>query len=153
LVKLGLGIPGHAIVLAALPMAFGVSMAPRRLAGSTMTLGAMGTASLLAGMGVASYGSGSLVSLGLLGPMIDVALRSVRSAPRVYAALVLSGIATNLLALASRASAKLLGIDPGRPFDAWWLQAIVTYTLSGAVAGLLGALLWFHFRERGRGTE
>jgi hypothetical protein len=152
LAKLGLGIPGHSIVLAALPMAFGVSMAPRRLAGSTMTLGALGTASLLTGLG-ASYGSGSFVSLALLGPMIDLALRRVRTAPRVYAALVLSGVATNLLALASRASTKLLAIDPGRPFDAWWLQAIVTYTLSGAAAGLCGALLWFHFHERRRRSE
>ena len=68
----------------------------------------------------------------------------------MYVALVVSGVATNLLALASRGSIKLLGLDlgGGRPFDSWWLLAAVTYTLSGIVAGLLGALCWFHFRRR-----
>ena len=32
-IKLSLGIPGHAIVLSALPMALGLSLAPRRFAG------------------------------------------------------------------------------------------------------------------------
>ena len=71
-----------------------------------------------------------------------------RSGWRVYAALVLAGVATNLLALVSRAAPKLVGIDIGRPFDSWWLQASVTYTLSGVVAGLFGALCWFHFNDR-----
>jgi hypothetical protein len=149
LVKLRLGIPGHSIVLAALPMALGVSLAPRRAAGSVMSAGALGTAWLLAAGGGATYGSGSFASLCLLGPMMDVALRGVRSGWRVYAALVLSGVAANLLALGSRAATKLLGLDVGaRPFDAWWLLASGTYLLSGVVAGLLGALCWFHLNDR-----
>jgi hypothetical protein len=148
LVKLSLGIPGHSIVLAALPMVFGVSLAPRRLAGSVMSAGALGTAWLLSSAGV-SYGSGAFVSLFLIGPMMDVALQRARSGWRVYVALISAGVATNLLALGSRASGKLLGLDLGsRPFDSWWLQASVTYTLSGVVAGLLGALCWFHFNDR-----
>ena len=148
--KLGLGIPGHSIVLAALPLAFGMALAPRRLAGSVMSAGALGTGWVLRAAGVASYGSGSLVSLCVLGPMMDVALRRVSPGWRLYMALVLSGVATNLLALGSRAAAKLIGLDlaGARPFDSWWLQAVVTYTLSGAVAGLLGAFCWFHFNER-----
>jgi hypothetical protein len=148
--KLGLGIPGHAIVLAALPLAFGLSLAPRRLAGSIMSAGALGTAWILRDVGAATYGSGALVSLCLLGPMMDIALRGVRSPRRVYAALVLSGVATNLLALGSRAAPKVLGFDiaGGRAFDSWWLQAVVTYPLSGVVAGLLGAFCWFHLNDR-----
>src|SRR5512147_2103176 len=102
--KLGLGIPGHSIVLAALPLALGLSLAPRHVAGSIMSAGALGTAWLLQGGGVASYGSGSFVSLCLLGPLMDLALRGARRGWRVYAALVLAGTATNLLALTSRAS-------------------------------------------------
>jgi hypothetical protein len=154
-VKLSLRIPGHSIVLAALPMVLGLSLAPRRLAGSVMSAGALGTAWLLSGVG-ASYGSGATVSLVLLGPMMDVALRRARSGWRVYAALILSGVATNLLALGSRATAKSLGLDlaGARPFDSWWLQASVTYTLSGVVAGLLGAFCWFHFNDRkSRGSQ
>jgi hypothetical protein len=148
--KLGLGIPGHSIVLAALPMMFGMALAPRRLAGSVMSAGALGTAWTLAGAGAADFGAGSFVSLCLLGPMMDVALRHARTGRSVYAALMLAGVLTNVLALASRAGAKLVGLDAaGRPFDSWWLQASATYTLSGAAAGLLGALCWFHFRSMG----
>ena len=148
LVKLSLGIPGHSIVLAALPMALGMSLAPRRLAGSVMSAGALG-ALLLTQTAGARFGSGALASTLLLGPMMDVALRRARSGWRVYAALVLAGVGTNVMALASRAAPKLLGLDLGtRPFDSWWLQASVTYTLSGVVAGLLGALCWFHFNDR-----
>ena len=147
-VKLSLGIPGHSIVLAALPMALGMSLAPRRLAGSVMSAGALTTASLLVAGGAGRFGSGAFTSLLLLGPMMDVAMSRARSGWRVYAALVLAGVATNLLALVSRAAPKLIGIDIGRPFDSWWLQASITYTLSGVVAGLFGALSWFHFNDR-----
>src|SRR5262245_8244142 len=105
-VKLSLRIPGHSIVLAALPMVLGLSLAPRRLVGSVMSAGAMGTAWILSSMGGASFGSGSSVSLLLIGPMMDVAIRHARGGWRVYAALVLSGVATNLLALGSRAAFK-----------------------------------------------
>lgn len=149
-VKLSLRIPGHSIVLAALPMVLGLALAPRRLAGSVMSAGAIGTAWFLSAAGGASYGSGSSVSLLLIGPMMDVAVRHARGGWRVYAALVLAGVATNLLALGSRAAFKVLGLDAGdtRPFDSWWVQASVTYTLSGVIAGLLGALCWFHLKDR-----
>jgi hypothetical protein len=151
-IKLSLRIPGHSIVLAALPMVFGISLAPRRLAGSVMSAGALGTAWLLSAAGATTFGAGASVSLTLLGPMMDLALHRARGGWRVYAALVVSGVVTNLLALASRAAPKLLGFDlPGaRPFDSWWLQASVTYTLSGVVAGLLGACCWFHFNDCAR---
>ena len=155
-VKLSLRIPGHSIVLAALPMVLGLSLAPRRLAGSVMSAGAIGTAWLLSAVGGASFGSGSSVSLLLIGPMMDVAVRHARSGWRVYTALVLSGVVTNLLALGSRAAFKVLGLDVAagaRPFDSWWLQASVTYTLSGVIAGLLGAACWFHFNDRGNGRS
>jgi len=148
--KLGLGIPGHSIVLAALPMVLGMALAPRRFAGSVMSAGAMGTALALTSARVADFGSGSFVSLCLLGPMMDVALRNAQTGRRVYAALVLAGVLTNVLALASRAATKVIGFDVGgRPFDVWWLQASMTYTVSGAVAGLLGAICWFHFNSAG----
>ena len=152
--KLGLGIPGHSIVLAGLPLALGLSLAPRHLAGSVMSAGALGTAWMLRSAGTADFGSGAFVSLCLLGPMMDVALRNARSGWRVYTALILAATATNLTALASRAVTKLLGLDVGsRPFDSWWLQAMGTYAASGIVAGLVGALCWFHFNDRGGGPD
>jgi hypothetical protein len=148
-VKLGLRIPGHSIVLAALPMVLGMSLAPRRLAGTVMGAGALGTAWLLS-RGGGNFGWGASVSVCLLGPMMDVALLRVGRGWRLYGALVLSGLATNLVALGVRALPKVLGFDvaDGRPFDNWWTQAIVTYTLSGIVAGLLGALCWFQATDR-----
>jgi len=148
-VKLGLGIPGHSIVLSALPMAFGLSAAPRHMAGSVMSVSALMTGLLLSAAGGVRYGSGAIISLALIGPMMDAALRRVQSGPRVYVALALAGVAANLLALTSRATTKILGLDIGsRPFDSWWLLALGTYTASGIVAGLLGAICWFHFRRR-----
>ena len=149
-VRLGLRIPGHAIVLAAVPMAFGLALAPRRLAGSVMSAGAFGTAALLTAFAGARYGSGSFVSLCLIGPMMDVALVGTRRGWRLYLGMVLAGIGTNFFALVSRTGGKLLGFDlPGtRPFGTWWAQALLTYTLCGAVAGLLGAMFWFQLRRR-----
>jgi hypothetical protein len=122
--KLGLGIPGHSIVLAALPMVLGMALSPRRFAGSVMSAGALGTAWSLSVAGVADFGAGSFVSLCLLGPMMDVALRKAQTGPRVYAALIAAGMLTNALALTSRAAAKVIGLDVGsRPFDSWWLLA------------------------------
>jgi hypothetical protein len=153
-VKLGLRIPGHSIVLSVFPMAFGLSLAPRRLAGSVMSAGAFGTAALLSGAGAANYGSGAFTSLCLIGPMMDLALSGARSGWRLYLGLVLSGVGANLLALASRAGAKLVGMDlaGARPFDSWWLQAVVTYSVSGVVAGLVGAFCWFQL-STGRGEQ
>ena len=148
-VKLSLRIPGNAIVFSALPMALGLSLAPRRFAGCMMSASALGTSWLLTAAGGPGLGSGAAVSLTLIGPMMDLAVRHARAGWRVYAALVLSGVATNLLALGSRAATKVLGLDLGaRPWDSWWLQASITYPLSGVVAGLLGAICWFHFNDR-----
>jgi hypothetical protein len=148
-VRLGLRIPGHSIVLSMVPMVFGLAMAPRRFSGFIMSAGALGTASAFTGAGLAQYGAGAFVSLCLMGPMMDLALTKVRSGWRLYLGLVLAGIGTNLMALASRSTSKLMGIDPGtRPFVGWWNQALLTYTLCGAIAGLFGAICFFHFRNR-----
>src|SRR5262245_61623825 len=55
MLKLGLGIPGHSIVLVALPMALGMALAPRRMAGCVMSAGALGTAGLLTATGAGSF--------------------------------------------------------------------------------------------------
>lgn len=149
-VRLGLGIPGHAIVLAVLPMALGLALVPRRLAGVIMGGGALGTAGVLSAAGLTHYGVGAMTSLCLTGAMMDVALLGAGSGWPVYARLVGAGLAANMLAFMQRGAGKLLVLDqPGaRLFDVWVSQAMITYTLSGAVAGLIGALCWFRFQSR-----
>jgi len=62
--------------------------------------GALGTTWLLS-RGGGEFGWGASVSLWLLGPMMDLALRRADRGRRVYVALVVAGLATNLLALGS----------------------------------------------------
>ncbi len=149
-VRLGLRLPGHAIVLAMAPMALGLALAPRRFSGFVMSAGAFSTASVFSLLGITHPGAGSFVSLCLLGPVMDLALTKFRSGWRLYCGMILAGVSTNLLALFSRSTSKLLGLDLGsmRPFGTWWTQAIVTYSLSGAVAGLIGAICFFRLRNR-----
>jgi hypothetical protein len=149
MLRTGLRIPGNAIVLSMIPMALGLALAPRHLAGFVMGAGALSTALTLNAVGLGHIGSGSFISLCLLGPVMDFAVKKVHSGWRLYAGLILAGICTNFLALASRAVSKLAGfdIDGMRPFGAWWAQATLTYTLSGAVAGLICALCFFHLRK------
>ncbi len=148
-IRLGLRIPGHAIVLSVVPMALGLALAPRRGAGSIMSAGALGTAAFLTTFAHARYGGGAFTSLCLIGPMMDVAIARAQRGWRLYLGLVVAGVATSFCALVSRTGGKVLGFDlPGtRPFGTWWSQALVTYTLSGAVAGLLGAFFWFQFKS------
>ena len=44
--------------------------------------------------------------------------------------------------------AKLAGEAGRRPLSGWWPEAIVTYALCGAAAGLVSAVVWFRFRDR-----
>jgi hypothetical protein len=155
LVKLGLRLPGHAIVLAMIPMALGLALAPRRSAGFIMSAGAFSTAIILSQIGMVRYGTGSFVSLCLLGPILDLVLAKIRSGWRLYSGLVIAGFITNLLALTSRSAGKLLGLDlaGARPFGIWWGQAIVTYSICGAIAGLIAAICFFSLRNKRHQSE
>ncbi len=148
--RLGLRIPGHAIVLAVLPLACGLALVPRRGAGSIMAVGAGVTAAWLRGGGHAALGAGALTSLCATGPLLDLALAWMRSGWRLYGAFVAAGLTSNLLALVARGGVKLGGFDaPGmRPMQDWWPRAGVTYLAAGAVAGLISAAIWFSSDRR-----
>src|ERR1051325_5456553 len=60
--RVGLRIPGSALIIAALPMAFGFALVPRRLAGTTMSASALLTATLFDATGTHSFGVGALAS-------------------------------------------------------------------------------------------
>jgi hypothetical protein len=154
-IRTGLRFPGNAIILAMLPMVLGLATTPRRSAGFIMGAGAFGAASMFGMLGLAHYGAGAFVSLCLLGPVMDLALRRARSGRWLYVAFGFAGVCTNLLALGSRGSAKLLGLDVAgmRPFGTWYIQASLTYSLCGAVAGLIAAFCFFQFRKQQSNSE
>ena len=154
-VNLHLRLPGHSIVLSMLPMILRLALAPRRFSGFMMSAGAFGAASAFSLAGLAHYGSGAFVSLCLMGPIMDLALAKVRAGWSLYFGLIVAGIGTNLLAFGSRAMSKLVGLDLAsmRPFGLWWTQAVVTYILCGAAAGLIGAFCFFHLRKQRSKSE
>lgn len=150
-IRLGLRIPGNAIILSVIPMALGLALAPRRSAGFLMSAGAIGTAGFLGFSGMAHFGAGALTSLCVLGPLLDFALARARSGWRLYAGLIMGAVCASVLAMFARGASKMLGLDVAatmRPFAFWWPQAILTYTLCGAVAGLIGAMCFFHLRKQ-----
>jgi hypothetical protein len=150
-IKLGLRLPGHAIVVAMIPLALGFGLAPRRLSGFVMSGAALSTAAVFTIAGLAQYGTGPFVSLCLIGPVADLALSRAWNGWRLYLGLIVAGVATNLMALMSRTAGRVLGVDPSwRPFGSWMIQALVTYSLSGALAGLIGAICFFHLRNRSK---
>jgi hypothetical protein len=146
-----LGIPGHHIVYAMLPVALGFALVPRRLAGTLMSASACAT---VAGLGIAGAripGVGVLTGLALLGPLLDLALRWGGTGPRLYTAFVAAGAVANIMAFLVRGAAKYFGfrgLGGSRHFEAWLPVASWTYVAAGMLAGLLGAAAWFKLHRR-----
>ena len=144
LIDLGVRVPGHAILLAVFPFSLGFALVPRRLAGTVMSTSAL-AATLALNPG---SGSGATASLAATGVVLDFAVARAKTGRGVYVALVLGGLAANAFAFAVRLATRLVFHDANRPFADWWPRAIVGYTVCGAAAGLVGAVVWFRFRER-----
>lgn len=145
---MGLRIPGHAILRGVLFMALGIALVPRRMAGLVMGASAMGTAGLLS-LGLHA-GAGSLTSLLLLGPTLDLALWAARRSWQVPLAFGAAGLAANAGAFAVQAGLKASGfaIGSGKPLAVWLPTAIVSYTICGLVAGLVSGAICFRFRPK-----
>jgi hypothetical protein len=150
---MGLRIPGHAIVRAVFPMAFGFALVPRRMAGSMMGIGAALSAALLQTAGARGPGFGAMTSLVLTGPLLDLALWQARRGWRLYLGFALAGLGSNLLAMAVRGGAKAGGLDgpAARPLFDWLPQAVASYSLCGLIAGLISAAVWFRLSARREG--
>jgi len=93
-IRLGWHIPGNAIIRAVLPMALGLSLAPRKFAGFIMSAGALGTAAALTTAGLVTFDSGAFTSLCLAGPIMDFARMRACSAWPLYLGLMMAGICT-----------------------------------------------------------
>ena len=176
LLDFSLRIPGHAILRSVFPMALGLALVPRQAAGSIMGASAVATAFLFHA-GDASGSPGAMTSLALTGPLLDLALLGAKSPWRLYLGFVLAGLGSNLAAFFVRWSVRAMDVVPrvagggggggggrggggggggGRggggggaiSIDDWLALAPWTYIACGILAGLLSALIWFHFRRR-----
>ena len=140
------GFPGHAILRAVLPLGCGMMFVPRRGAGTAMGLFAALTAfghMLVYGAG----GAGSLTSLIVLGPLLDISLLPVKKGRGAYFAFVAAGILANLAALLAQGIVKFNWPRGNKPFEVWLLTAGWTYPLFGLLAGLIAAAICFRWTD------
>lgn len=148
--SLGIRVPGHAILRAALPMVAGIALVPRRLAGSVMALGAATTAALMFAAGAVHWQPASLVALLALGPAIDLAMAGANSPGWwIYVRFAGAGALANSLAFAVRAGSAWLAVDgpgPHRLNQFGW-PVFLSFALCGAAAGLLSAAVCFRRSE------
>lgn len=143
-----LKMPGHSILRAVFPMAFGLAAVPRRGAGTVMALGAVLTALGFSFTGWGERGLGAMTSLCLIGPCLDLALRHAGTGRRIYGSFVAAGVLTNLAAMAVQIAAKSAGwkvAGTGKSLAEWLPRAAVSYPLCGALAGLISAIIWFRW--------
>jgi hypothetical protein len=154
------GVPGHAILRGVLPMALGLALVPRRSAGMTMSLSAGLTAAVMSWQGVGRFQPAAILSVVVLGPVLDAALAGHWW---LYARFFAAGAIANLLAFAMRFSMAFLGWQAGgggggrgggggtgggggQQFMDFWSAALVSFLVCGALAGLVSAAVWFRMR-------
>lgn len=157
-VQLRLGVPGHAILRGVLPMALGLSLVPRRGAGSIMGLGAGLTAAGLALGQIAPLRPAEVVGVTAIGPLLDVLTARGGRGWRLYAQFLGAGLTANLLAFVVRYTLARLGVQVGGGagrvaggwgaaggglFPAFAQHALLSYALCGAAAGLVSGLACF----------
>jgi hypothetical protein len=148
-IKLHLGISGHAIVLTVAPTLLGVSLFPRRLAGSTIAASALVTGGALWMAGAGSVGPAALTAFAVTGLLTDVVLARRWSGIWLYAALVVASLLANVAAFGSHMlEAAALGFDAGGG-KALAIQ-VASYAACGGAAGFLGAVLAFQLRTKSR---
>lgn len=148
LLDFNLKLPGHAILRGVFPMALGLALVPRNGAGAVMGLGAITTASVMLLNGFGDNGLGSLTSLFLVGPLLDLSIKWSSPGKRVHLALASAGVLANLAAMIMQLVAKSVGWSGGggKSVAAWLPLAIVTYPTFGAAAGLISAAMLFRWR-------
>lgn len=151
---MGLKIPGHAILRGVVPIALGVSLVPRRNAGTLLGFGSLlGLVTSVAAWGSAP-GIGSTTSVILWGPVLDRVLQysKSRQGARLYVSFAMAGLMSNYLALTVRAIPKFFAVDSVRTDAsfAWLAKSLVTYALCGIIAGIVSAAIGFRLTNRTR---
>ena len=149
LVQLSLRVPGHAILRGVLPISMGLALVPRRSAGMVMAFGAALTAAAMSWGNVGRFPAAAVLSILALGPVLDLALMGKAQGWRLYLRFAIAGAVANLLAFAARVGTAYFGweLSGSRTFMSFWSGALGSFILCGAVAGLVGAAVWFRSRS------
>lgn len=140
------GVPGHAILRAVMPLGLGMMLVPRRGAGAAMGIVACLTAPFFVGLGDLK-GAGSLTSVVVLGPLLDLSLLPVRKGRGAYLAFMAAGLLSNLAALVAQGIVKYQWPRGRQPVEVWLLTASWSYPLFGLLAGLIAAIICFRWNE------
>lgn len=155
LVHLHLGVPGHAILRGAFPMAMGFALVPRRLSGLVMAAGAGITSTAMGAAHIGTFPATSMVSVLALGPVLDLALFGRSNGWRLYLRFAAAGATANLFAFVLKVAGFRLGIETvggsgggggGGQMVIFGSMAFVSFLICGALAGSMGAAVWFRFR-------
>ena len=146
-VKLHLQIPGHAILRIVLPATLGLALVPRRGAGSIFSISAIGFSALLYPIGLplgATFiiGIKAATSLLMIGIFSDLLLAKAKKGWQIYLALIVAAILANCAALGMRFAVTFFGNEVFKE------KALMTYPVSGLLAGLVSAAIWFRLTEK-----
>jgi hypothetical protein len=148
MLQIPLRVPGHAVLRAVLPMAFGLALVPRRSSGVVMSIAAGLTAAAMSVGHLGRFAPVAVLSVFILGPVLDAVLAGNSRGWRLYARFAVAGAVANLIAFAARLATAWLGWDlvGSRQFTSFWLLALMSFVLCGAIAGLVSAAIWFRLR-------
>ena len=108
-------LPGHAILRGTLPLICGLSLAPRRGAGTIMSLAAMVAFALMMLVGATRVSFAAVAGLAMLGPLLDlVTTRAANLGWQLYVRFAAAGLAANLIAFAVRFATGSTATAAGR---------------------------------------
>jgi hypothetical protein len=139
-------VPGHAILKAMLPIVCGVALVPHVGAGTISGSAAAITAAIFLLTGMGHLQPAATTSLLLIGPAVDLALRTMQGGgARLYARLALAGLVANLCAFAVRWGTAFLQANTLHPlnFKQMASGAFFSFAACGLIAGLASGVIFF----------
>ena len=142
MLHLRMGVPGHAILRAVLPMAMGLALVPRRSGGTIMAAGAGLTSAAMSAAQVGVFQPAAMLSV------LALALLGKPQGWRLYARFAAAGALANMLAYIVKIATVQLGWSAagGRQFLSFGIMALISFVLCGALAGLVSAAICFRSR-------
>jgi hypothetical protein len=122
-----------------------------------MAIGTAGTASIFSLAHLGSFPMSAMISVLLLGPVLDIALLGQAKGWRLHARFVTAGIIANLLALGFKLVSVQLGlalVGGGEGFARFGIATLcISYIVCGTIAGFLGVVACFRLLPEGSSTD